>query len=67
MKVSVEIKEDKTGIVLSCENAFEKSVIEKLIEGKYEVKKCVALTEYQWQCHVNHRIEMSIELNSKKS
>jgi len=66
METSVTIKNGITEIVLTPENTFELDVIEKIIYKKYHLKESKAVSDYDWQCHKNHRIELVIEKNKTK-
>ncbi len=62
MKTKVVIWEGETSIVLHAENDFERDRIEK-IEGSrtgYDILTTVE-TDYRYQSHKNHRIEIKLE------
>lgn len=60
MKASVVIKDGKTEIVLTPENGFEKDVIERVIDDKFEIVEVKAFTDYSYREHSNHKIIMEI-------
>jgi hypothetical protein len=61
MKTKVEIWQGKAKIVLRAENEFEKDLIEKIKNSRkgYETETTV-LTDYSYQSHSNHRIEIDL-------
>jgi hypothetical protein len=65
MKTEVVIWQGQAKIVLHAENEFEMDLIEKIKDSRkgYETETSI-LTNYAYQSHKNHRIE--INLNEKK-
>ena len=61
MKAKVIIEQGITKVVLTCENAFEKDIVEKIKDyrSNYEIETTVS-TNYQFQTHNDHKIEMII-------
>ena len=66
MKTKVEIWQGKAKIVLLAENEFEIDLIEKIKDSRqcYETETKV-LTDYSYQSHDNHRIEIDLIENIK--
>lgn len=61
MKASVLIKNGKTEIVLTPENEFEIDVIERTIDGNYNVKSTKVESDYNYHSRKNHKIIIEIE------
>tara|TARA_R110000823_G_scaffold27936_1_gene81298 strand:+ start:126 stop:338 length:213 start_codon:yes stop_codon:yes gene_type:complete len=61
MKTKIVIQDGKSKIVLTCENEFEKDLIEKIKDSRigYETNTHV-LTDYRYSAHSNHRIEIDL-------
>jgi CO dehydrogenase/acetyl-CoA synthase alpha subunit len=61
MKAKVIIEQGITKVVLTCENEFEKDIVEKIKDYRsdYEIETTVS-TNYQFQTHNEHKIEMII-------
>lgn len=65
MKTKIEIWQKKAKIVLLAENEFEKDLIEKVKDSKYDYTLTAdVLTAYSYYTHSDHRIE--IDLIEKK-
>jgi hypothetical protein len=61
MKTKVEICQGKAKIVLHAENEFEKDLIEKIKDSrKGYATETTVLTDYIYQSHKNHRIEIDL-------
>ena len=62
MKATVIIEQGLTKVVLKAENDFERDIVEKIKDYKsdYEIETTVS-TNYQFQTHNNHKIELSIK------
>lgn len=62
MKATVIIEQGFTKVVLKAENEFEKDIVEKIKDyrGDYEIETTVS-TNYQFQTHNDHKIELSIK------
>jgi len=61
MKSEIVIKQGQAKVVLYAESEFEKDLIEKIVDSRigYETKTTVK-TEYSYQTHNNHRIEINL-------
>ena len=64
MKTEIIIWQGAAKVVLYPENEFEKELIEKIKDSKkgYQTKTNV-LTDYLYQTHSKHRIEISLNEN----
>ena len=61
MKSEIVIKQGQAKVVLYAESEFEKDLIEKIVDSRigYETKTTVK-TEYSYQTHNNHRMEINL-------
>ena len=61
MKSEIVIKQGQAKVVLYAESEFEKDLIEKIVDSRigYENHTTVN-TEYNYQTHNNHRIEINL-------
>lgn len=66
MKTEIVIWQGNAKVVLHAENEFEKDLIEKIKDSRegYETKTTV-LTDYNYQSHSKHRIEIDLIENVK--
>ena len=62
MKTEVVIWQGNAKIVLHAENEFEMDLIEKIKDSRkgYEIETSI-LTNYAYQSHKNHRIEINLK------
>lgn len=68
MKTELVITQGRAKLVLTCESEFELDLIEKIKDSRigYEAKTSV-LTDYNYQSHSNHRIEVNLIEKEKSS
>jgi hypothetical protein len=61
MKTEIVINQGKAKIVLTAESEFELDLIEKVVDSRigYDTQTKV-LSEYNYQSHSNHRIEINL-------